>query len=67
MNALIYADEYCRLERHLDLIQQRLATRRGASPCQCRASKALVAERDSISLRLMQLDDLIAFDAGLAV
>lgn len=66
MNALIYADEYRQLEKYLDMIEKQLATHRGACPWQRGASEALAAERDTITFRLMQLDDLIAYDVNLA-
>lgn len=66
MNALIYADEYQFLERHLDAIQFQMALHetRGSSIRVC--SQALDVERGDVIRRLMQLDDLIAFDGNLA-
>jgi 3-deoxy-D-arabino-heptulosonate 7-phosphate (DAHP) synthase class II len=66
MNALIYADEYRTLERNLDQIQHRLAMHLGVGRCLRSASAALAAERDTVTFRLMQLDDLIAYDVDLA-
>ena len=62
MNALIYADEYRRLEQQLDVIQLRLAVRGFREYSSRACSTALDAERGDVIRRLMHLDDLIAFD-----
>lgn len=66
MNALIYADEYHRLEQHLDAIQLQLAVRHSRKYPSRACGEALDVERGEVIRRLMQLDDLIAFDVDLA-
>ena len=66
MNAAIYADEYQRLEQQLDAIQLRLAQRPCRGHASCGRGREVDAEWGVIIHRLMQLDDLIAFDEGIA-
>jgi len=65
MNAAIYADEYQRLEQQLDAIQLKLAQRRCWGHATCGNGREVDAEWDRVVSRLMQLDDLIAFDEGI--
>ena len=64
MNALIHANEYQRLERRLDQIQSKLA-KGGCSARPLTSSRTLNTEWHDVVRRLMQLDDLIAFDGDL--
>ena len=66
MNAAIYADEYQRLEQQLDAIQLRLAQRQCRGHASCGRNREVDAEWDRVIRRLMQLDDLIGFDEGIA-
>ena len=66
MNALTYADEYQRLEHHLHATQLQLAVRESREYPSRACSQALDVERGDAIRRLMQLDDLIAFDGDLA-
>jgi len=65
MNAAIYADEYQRLEQQLDAIQLRLAQRHCRGRVSCGDGREVEAEWIRVIRRLMQLDDLIAFDEGI--
>ena len=66
MNAAIYAGEYQRLEQQLDAIQLRLAQRQCRGHASCGDARAVDAEWGRVIRRLMQLDDLIAFDEDIA-
>ena len=65
MNALIYADEYQRLEQRLDQLQGG-STKHGCNEHQLTADHTFDNEWHQVVRRLMQLDDLIAFDGDLA-
>ena len=65
MNAAIYADEYEGLEQQLDEIQLRLAQRQCQGRGSCGDGREVDAECDRVIRRLMQLDDLIAYDEGI--
>ena len=62
MNAAIYADEYQRLEQQLDAIQLRRAQQQCRGDANCGDAREVDAQWGCVTRRLMQLDDLIAFD-----
>ena len=65
MNALIYADEYLRIEATLDAIAVRLAACGRTASSRYSVAIALSARRQELELRLTQLDGLFGYDAEL--